>query len=110
LSNAKNIRCTFNFGHYGKFAINLSLEDKDLAHLQNNRFKEHSISEVIKQLALEYIIGLRSTVEQVDSSFNYDNLIYVNIDGQKVDAKEIHKIMNEKQAHLLRHTRCGDHE
>ena len=103
MSNVQNIRCTFNFGHYGKFAVNLNLEDNDLAHLQNNRFKGHSIAEVIKQLAIEYIIGLRSTIEQVDSSFNYDNLVYVNIDGQKVDSKEIHKIMREKQEHLLRH-------
>jgi hypothetical protein len=103
MSKERNIRCTFSFGHRGKFAVNLELNDRDLFELQQNRIKGHSVEDFIKQLAIEYIIGLRPTIEQTNPDFNYDNLVYVNIDGQKVDAKEIHQIMKQKMGHLIRH-------
>lgn len=102
MSKEQNIRCTFNFGHFGKFAVNLELNDRDLFELQQNRIKGHSVEEFIRQLAIEYIVGLRATIEQTNPDFNYDNLVYVNIDGQKVDAKEIHQIMAQKTEHLIR--------
>lgn len=103
MNDGRNIRCVFNFGYRGKFVINLKLSNRDLFGLRENRVEEHSVDEFIKQLAIEYIIGLRSTIEQANPDMNYDNLVYVDIDGQKVDAKEIHRIMNQKADHLTRH-------
>ena len=97
------VRCTFNFGHFGKFAVNLELHKRDLYNLQQERFKGHSVEEVIRQIGIEYVIVLRASIENANEEFNYENLQYVNIGGQKVDAAELHKIMAQKTEHLLKH-------
>lgn len=93
------IPCELNFGMYGDFTLNFSLEDAEKQQLDDFAHScGKNITDVLIEFAVEYVITMRSYIETTNKQFNYDKLEFVDIGKiKKMSGNEIRKKMSMKE-------------
>lgn len=100
-----NVRCKLDFGEYGSYVFGFDFPEKDMYQLRENRIKNTSLDDIIKEVILEYIISMRAMIEATNKEYNYDRLEYIQIDHMKIGKQEFFNKIREKTDILLKKSR-----
>jgi hypothetical protein len=104
------VKAILTFGIYGKFGIGFEISDEDMQKLRNVDFgNSHDTADAIKEVVIENVIAMRSTIENLNKDFNYSRLINIKVDRINISGDEIMCRMHNKEQLLSKKVKVLKH-